>query len=68
MCESKVYIPEKEKKKLVMEEAAKIAVGGDNIKVYGILGNLVEVDDCEIDVIDLMKHEIVLKKKKIKPQ
>jgi len=63
MCESKVYILEKEEKKIVMEEAAKILFEGGKIKVYGILGNLEEVSGCEIDVIDLMKHEIVLKRK-----
>ena len=63
MCESNVYIKEKEKKKLVMQEAAKILFEGDKIKIYGILGNSVEVDDCEIALIDLMKHEIILKKK-----
>ncbi len=62
MCESKVYVLENEEKKLVMEESAKV-VFGDKITVYGILGNLVEVEDCEIDYIDLMKHEIILKKK-----
>ena len=63
MCESKVYILEKEEKKIVMEEAAKILFEGSKIKVYGILGNLEEVSGCEIDVINLMKHEIVLKRK-----
>jgi len=43
MCESKVYILEKEEKKIVMEEAAKILFEGSKIKVYGILGNLEEV-------------------------
>lgn len=63
MCESKVYIQENEEKKVVMEEAAKIVPGGNKIKVYGILGNLEEVEGCEIDVIDLMKHEIILRRK-----
>jgi predicted RNA-binding protein len=54
---------ERKGKNLIMKEAAKIVFERDNIKIYGILGNLKEVDDCEIDVIDLMKHEIVLKKK-----
>ena len=63
MCESNVYMLERKGKNLIMKEAAKIVFERDNIKIYGILGNLKEVDDCEIDVIDLMKHEIVLKKK-----
>ena len=61
MCESKVYIHGREGKKLVMNDAAKIVVG-DKIEIYGVFGNLKEVDGCEIDIIDLMKHEIVLKK------
>ena len=63
MCESKVYILEKGGKRLVMEEAAKLVFEGNKIKVYGILGNMEEVENCEIDVIDLMKHEITLKEK-----
>ena len=45
-----------------MEEAAKLVFEGGKIKVYGILGNVAEVENCEVDVIDLMKHEITLKK------
>ena len=63
MCESDVYILEEDGKKLVMKDAAKILFEDNKIKIHGILGNSVEVDDCIIDVIDLMKHEIVLKKK-----
>ena len=65
MCESKVYVQERGEKRVVMDEAAKIIVDNkyNKIKIYGILGNLEEVEDCEIDVIDLMKHEIVLKRK-----
>jgi|GEM_PF-432130 len=63
MCESDVYVLEEGGKKLVMKDAAKILFEGNKIKICGILGNSMEVDDCIIDVIDLMKHEIVLKKK-----
>jgi predicted RNA-binding protein len=67
MCESNVYVLEEGGKKLVMKDAAKILFEDNKIKIHGIIGNTVEADDCEIDVIDLMKHEIILKKKRIKP-
>lgn len=63
MCESKVYVQEKGKRKLVMEEAAKLVFEGNKVKIYGILGNVEEVENCEADVFDLMKHEITLLKK-----
>lgn len=64
MCESKVYIQEKEEQKLVMEDTAKILFEGNKIKICGMHGNLKEIDNCKIDVINLMKHEIILKTKK----
>ncbi|ODS36097.1 hypothetical protein BEH94_07620 [Candidatus Altiarchaeales archaeon WOR_SM1_SCG] len=63
MCESDVYILEEDGKKLIMKDVAKILFEDNKIKIHGIIGNAVEADDCEICVIDLMKHEIILKKK-----
>jgi len=64
MCESDVYVLEEGGKKLVMKDAAKILFEDNKIKICGILGNTVEADNCEICVIDLMKHKVILKRKK----
>jgi len=49
--------------RVAMEEAAKIVIRGDVITCSDIVGRELRLEDMDIDIIDLMKHEIVIRKR-----
>jgi len=63
MCESKVVVVEGGVERVAMEEAAKIVIRGDVITCSDIVGRELRLEDMDIDIIDLMKHEIVIRKR-----
>ena len=60
MCESNVYVKEKDEEKLVMENVAAIIPTGDGgFTLKGLLGES-QVIRGEIQEINLMAHRIIL--------
>jgi len=63
MCESKVVVIESGAERVAMEEAAKIVIHEDAIVCSDIMGREIRLENMDIDTIDLMKHEIVIRKR-----
>lgn len=63
MCESAVYLVKGSEKNLVMAEAAKVLINGSSVTCIDTLGERKVVDDAELVEANLVKHEIILRKK-----
>lgn len=63
MCESRIVVVEGGVERTAMEEAAKIVIEDDSIICSDIMGRELKLEDMVIDTIDLMKHEIVIRKR-----
>jgi predicted RNA-binding protein len=63
MCETKIILRDGDSKKEIMAEAAMIDVKDGGVIVSDILGNSRTLGDCELEKIDFIRHEAVLKKK-----
>lgn len=63
MCESRVVVVEGGAERVAMEEAARIVVEKDAIICSDIMGREIKLENMDIDIIDLMKHEIVIRKR-----
>lgn len=59
MCESDVYVSGPEGERLLMKEAAKISVEGDEVVVRGLLGEERRLR-ARIRDIDLVGHKVLL--------
>ncbi len=64
MCESSVYVLKGSEKSLVMAEAARVLVSGDEVTCVGIAGDRKTVKGVELAEANLMRHEIILKPRK----
>jgi predicted RNA-binding protein len=64
MCESTVYLLEGGIKKVVMAEAARVSINGDDALIVSISGERKTLMGVELSDADLMKHEIVLRPRK----
>jgi len=63
MCESAVYLVKGSEKNLVMAEAAKVLINGSSVTCIDTLGERKVVDGAELVEANLVKHEIILRKK-----
>jgi predicted RNA-binding protein len=63
MCESAVYLVKGSEKNLVMAEAAKVLINGSSVTCIDMLGERKVVDGAELVEANLVKHEIILRKK-----
>ena len=63
MCESAVYLMEEGDRRLVMREAARISVVPEGVVCIGILGEEELVEDAELVEANLVRHEIVLRRR-----
>lgn len=63
MCETRVILREKNSEKEIMAEAAMINVKPNGMLISDILGNSRTLENCELEKIDFIKHETILKKK-----
>lgn len=63
MCESAVYLVKGSEKNLVMAEAAKVLISGSSVTCIDVLGERKVVDGAELVEANLVKHEIILRKK-----
>lgn len=61
MCQSKVFTVDDDRQQLLLDEAARLTVDGDQIKVEPLLGTPISLS-ARIREIDLMGHRIVLEK------
>ncbi len=58
VCESKVVRRDGDKEEVLMEEAIKIEVVGDKLKIYGIFEEMEHTG--KINVVDLQNHTVVV--------
>lgn len=58
MCESKVVRKNGGKEEVLMEDAVKIEVKGDKLKIYGIFEEVEHTG--KINVVDLQNHKVVV--------
>lgn len=61
MCESSVYILKGSEKIMVMEEAARIIVSGEDVVCIDSMGERKTVSGARISEANLVKHEILVK-------
>ena len=64
MCESSVYLVEGSEKTLVMAEVARVLAAGSPITCVNVLGERKAIQGAEIAETDLVRHEIVLRKRR----
>jgi len=64
MCESSVYLEEGSGRALVMSEAARILFSDDKVTCVSTLGERTELTGVEIVDANLIKHEIILRRRK----
>ncbi len=61
MCESAVYLVSGSEKLLVMAEAAKVLVSGNDITCVDTLGDAKTIREVELLEANLVRHEIILR-------
>ena len=61
MCQSNVYVIDSEQQKLLLEEAVRLEIEGDEVIIEPLFGEPVSLS-ARIKEIDLMKHRIVVEK------
>jgi len=59
MCESKVVLRKGGEEEVVMEEAIRIEVDEDRLKIFGMLGEKKEVKG-KLILVDLQNHKVVV--------
>ncbi len=64
MCESAVYLVKGSEKHLIMQEAARVLVVGNDINCVNTLGDIRTVKDVELAEANLVRHEILLRPRK----
>lgn len=65
MCESAVYLVKGSEKLLIMQEAARVLVFGNDINCVDTLGDIRTVKDVELAEANLVRHEILLRPRKV---
>lgn len=60
MCESKVVLLKGNAEKIIMNEAAQVAVDDTRIRCRNIIGEEVAIENVRISKIDFIKHELLL--------
>ena len=63
MCLSKVYLGEKNKDKIIIEEASKVLDNNGIIEIYSIFGGVNKRKDYYIKEVDLEDNYIILERK-----
>ena len=63
MCLSKVYLGEKNKDKIIIEEALKVVDNNGTIEIYSIFDEVSKQKDYYIKEVDLMDNYIILERK-----
>ena len=61
MCQSNVYAIDSEQQELLIEEAVRLEIEGDEVIIEPLFGEPVSLS-ARIKEIDLMKHRIVVEK------
>ena len=63
MCLSKVYLGEKNKNKIIIEEASKVLDNNGIIEIYSIFGEVNKQKDYYIREVDFEDNYIILERK-----
>lgn len=64
MCESSVWLLKGSERIMVMSEAARVIVTGDNVTCIDSIGERKVVPDAKLAEANLIGHEILLKSRK----
>lgn len=64
MCESAVYLVKGSEKALVMAEAARVLVSGNDVTCVDIAGERKTLHGVELSEANLVRHEIILRPRK----
>ena len=62
MCESTIVIDDGDSREEVMRDVVKIYVDGDTVSCLDITGESKQFENVQIQEIDSLKHNVVLKK------
>jgi len=63
MCLSNVYLGERNKDKIIIEEAAKVVDNNGTVAIYSIFGEVEKQKGCYIKEVDLEDNYIILERK-----
>ena len=63
MCLSKVYLGEKNKDKIIIEETSKVLDNNGIIEIYSIFGEVNKQKDYYIKEVDLEENYIILERR-----
>ena len=64
MCESTVYLLDDDGRTMIMPEAARITVTEQGVICVDTLGGQRLVEDADLHEANLIKHEIILKRRR----
>ena len=64
MCESAVFLLDGEERTMIMPEAARVLITGDGVVCIDTLGERRLVEDAELHEANLIKHEIILRRRR----
>jgi len=64
MCESAVFLVKGTDKLLIMPEAARVLVSGNDITCVDTLGDMKTLRNVELSEANLVRHEIILRPRK----
>ena len=63
MCLSNVYLQEKKKDKLVIEETAQVSVDDESVHVQALFGESKKLEGYYISEVNFMENYVILRKK-----
>lgn len=63
MCESAVYLLSGEERTMIMREAARVIITDEGVVCVDTLGGRKLVEDAELHEANLIRHEILLKRR-----
>ena len=64
MCESAVYLMDDEERTMIMPEAARVIITDEGVVCVDTLGERRLVENAELHEANLIKHEIILKRRR----
>ena len=64
MCESTVFLLDGEERTMIMPEAARVLITDDGVVCIDTLGERRLVEDAELHEANLIKHEILLRRRR----
>lgn len=63
MCLSNVYVDKKKQENLLIQEATRVSVNGENIQIQTLIGESKSMEGYYISQVDLLDNYMILEKK-----